>query len=261
MRLVGGTGALVACLAAALPQESIRLGARVTNVALCGQEVEVDFTDPNGALRNLKTTRVLFALPPRLLEATVSFSPAIDVTTAARWRDTPTWMAPHAKLFAIYDEPFWRHAGLSGTAQSMVGPLVEIHDAVTASGKAALFGFVGIPAERRAALGREAIIAASVQQLVLLFGPQASTPRATLFKDWAADPLTATVYDGLAGGHPSPAEGAWVGSKWHDYISLAGSETSPSEPGYLAGAIEAAMLAVTEIFLCKTNRATAKCRP
>lgn len=30
--------------------------------------------------------------------------------------------------FAIYDRPFWREAGLSGTAQSMVGPLAEIHD-------------------------------------------------------------------------------------------------------------------------------------
>ena len=34
-------------------------------------------------------------------------------------------MAPHAKFFAIYNQPFWRASGLSGTAQSMVGPMVE----------------------------------------------------------------------------------------------------------------------------------------
>lgn len=247
MRFVGGTGAIVSALAAALPKTSIRLGARVTNVALRGQEVEVDFIESNGIQHSLKTARILFALPPRLLEATVSFSPALDVTTARRWRDTPTWMAPHAKLFAIYDEPFWRHAGLSGTAQSMVGPLVEIHDAVTASGQAALFGFVGIPAEQRAAVGREAIVAGSLRQLVLLFGPKAGTPRATLFKDWAADPLTSTADDRQAGGHPSPPEQPWVSGKWHDYILLAGSEASASDPGYLAGAVEAATRAAAEV--------------
>ena len=123
-------------------------------------------------------------------------------------------MAPHAKFFAIYQRPFWRAAGLSGTAQSMAGPLVEIHDATTASGDAALFGFVGVPADQRAAFGRDAIIAASVRQLAQLFGPQAGAPRATLLKDWAADPLTATADDKQAGDHPVPTGQPWVGGEW-----------------------------------------------
>ena len=65
------------------------------------------------------------------------------------WQETATWMAPPAKFFAVYDRPFWRKAGLSGTAQSFVGPLGEIHDATTASGKAALFGFPSIGADAR----------------------------------------------------------------------------------------------------------------
>lgn len=129
----------------------------------------------------------------------------------------------------------------------MVGPLVEIHDATTASGQAALFGFIGVPAEQRAAFGSDAIIAASVRQLAQLFGPQAGVPRATLLKDWAADPLTATADDTQAGGHPVPTSQPWVGGEWRDRISLAGSETSRSEPGYLAGAVGAAERAVMEI--------------
>ena len=247
MRLVGGMSALVAAIASRLPKEQLRLGARVTQVGQVGQAVQVTFVEADGTARRIEAAHVVFALPPRLLESTVSFSPALGAATVRRWRETPTWMAPHAKFFALYDRPFWRDLGLSGTAQSMVGPLVEIHDATTASGRAALFGFVGVPAERRAALGREAITAASIAQLVHLFGPEAGLPIATLFKDWAADPLTATAEDPLTGGHPQVDERPWVDDLWQAFLSLAGSETSTSEPGYLAGAVAAAERAVREV--------------
>ncbi len=256
MRLAGGTGAIIRALASSLPEPSIRLNARVVRVARDGQDVEVSLIGQNGSEQKVRASHVLFALPPRLLEATVSFSPALDAATAQRWRDTPTWMAPHAKFFALYDRPFWRDGGLSGTAQSMVGPLVEIHDATTASGKAALFGFVGVPAKRRLAVGKDALVTAYVQQLASLFGREAANPLATLFKDWAADPLTATAADRVAGGHPSPDRRPWVGGDWQAHISLAGSETSSTEPGYLAGAVEAAGRAVAEL-LKRSNASSA----
>ena len=156
-------------------------------------------------------------------------------------------MAPHAKIFALYDRPFWRDAGLSGMSQSMVGPLVEIHDATTASGKAALFGFVGVPAGNRVALGDEALIRAAIQQLTRLFGPEAASPRATLVKDWAQDQWTATNADAMSSAHPAPQTGKWVTGAWQGRLLMAGSEASPSDPGYLAGAIEASQKAVLSV--------------
>ncbi|MEI6801310.1 MAG: hypothetical protein WCO04_19155 [Pseudomonadota bacterium] len=50
-------------------------------------------------------------------------------------------------------------------AQSLVGPLAEIHDASADSGKAALLGFVGVPEVMRAALGDDALIRAKLLQL------------------------------------------------------------------------------------------------
>ncbi|HEX2553228.1 MAG TPA: FAD-dependent oxidoreductase [Microvirga sp.] len=247
MRLAGGTGALIRALAADLPASRLRLDARVRRVVRDGQEVEVSFAGADGPERTIRASHVVFALPPRLLEAGVSFSPALDAATIRRWRETPTWMAPHAKVFALYDRPFWRDAGLSGMAQSMTGPLVEVHDATTASGKAALFGFVGVPAEQRRVVGQDAIVRACVQQLAALFGPEAASPVATLFKDWAADPLTATADDRVAGGHPRLDPRPWVSGAWQDHLFLAGSETSSTAPGYLAGAVEAAGRAVTAI--------------
>jgi monoamine oxidase len=208
--------------------------------------VELTIRRTGAATTSLAAGKVIAAVPPRLLEATVAFTPEQDARTARRWRETPTWMAPHAKFVAVYDQPFWRAAGLSGTAQSMVGPMPEIHDATTASGRAALFGFLGVGADQRAALGEAALTRACLDQLARTFGPDARLPRATLFKDWAADPLTATAADRVAGGHPAPDDAPWVSGPWQARLALAGSETSPSEPGYLAGAVTAAARAVTE---------------
>ena len=111
-----------------------------------------------------------------------------------------------------------------------MGPLVEIHDATTASGAAALFGFVGLNRAQRMAVGEETLVRASVAQLARLFGDQAARPRATLIKDWAADLLTSTDADQSPEGHPVPSHGPWVSGAWAQRISLAGSETSITDP-------------------------------
>lgn len=244
MRLVGGTGALVRGLAESLPAECIHLNAPVTALHLAEGRITLTFAGGRSLSETVTAAHVMSALPPRLMADSIGLTPAMDAATVAMWRATPTWMAPHAKVFAVYDRPFWRDAGLSGMAQSLVGPLVEIHDATTASGRAALFGFVGVPARARATLSADDLIRAAVDQLVRLFGPEAATPRATLLKDWATDPFTATRADSGETGHPTPRDAPWVTGAWEGRLSLAGSETSRTEPGYLAGAVEAARRAV-----------------
>lgn len=125
MRLSGGTSALVRALARDIPSDRMLLGARVTAMSLAAGGVELALARTDGTTSALFARHVIAALPPRLLEATVGFTPAQDGAIRAKWRDTPTWMAPHAKFFALYDRAFWREAGLSGTAQSTVGPLFE----------------------------------------------------------------------------------------------------------------------------------------
>ncbi|MDE1993809.1 MAG: FAD-dependent oxidoreductase [Rhizobiaceae bacterium] len=254
MRIADGTGAVVRALAQHLPYERIRLGTKVTAITLKDDAIELSLRTTGGGGEVFHAERVIAALPPRLLEATVTFLPPQDAMIAARWRDTPTWMAPHAKFFAVYDEAFWRKDGLSGTAQSMVGPMVEIHDATSNSGKAALFGFLGVGANQRAYVGEDALKSACAEQLGRLFGPRALKPRATMLKDWAADPLTATAVDQTGGDHPMPGSPRWVAGAWENRLLLAGSETSSSEPGYLAGAIVAAKQAVADIISAMVSK-------
>ena len=245
MRLEGGTAAIVAALVSGMPAERLHLGARVTRIAARDGGMLLAF-ETGGSETELLAEQLILALPPRLLASTIDIEPAVDRDSLQRWRQTATWMAPHAKFFALYDRPFWRDSGLSGTAQSGVGPLVEIHDATSASGAAALFGFVGLDRRQRSAVGEEALVKASLAQLARLFGAQAAQPAATLLKDWTADPLTATEADTQAEGHPLPDPRPWINGFWARHASLAGSETSSTDPGYLAGALDAAERAVAE---------------
>ena len=247
MRLTGGSVSLINALATNLPKDGLHVGAAVTNLRLVEAGIELTFERHGTPPQRISFSHVIAALPPRLLAAAIRFDPAPAAASLNLWQCTPTWMAPHAKFVALYDRSFWREAGLSGAAQSMVGPLGEIHDATTAQGQAALFGFVGISAAQRASIGEEPLIRAAIQQLTRLFGPEAAHPRATMLKDWTADERTSTPADGSASGHPSPVRVDWVRGPWAERLVLAGSETSPTEPGYLAGAVEASRRAAAAV--------------
>ena len=242
-RIAGGIGSLVDALAATLPPGYLRLETRLTRLILTTNGLGLDAETPSGPI-TLDADRAILALPPRLIEASIVLDPPVPPLLQSAWRDMPTWMAPHAKFVAQYDRPFWREAGLSGAAQSMIGPMGEIHDATTATGAAALFGFIGIPAAARARLG-PALADACIDQLARLFGPRAATPIAVFCKDWATDPLTATPDDLVAPGHPSPRRTPWLDPAWSPRLIFAGSETAPDHPGYLEGALSAAEAALS----------------
>ena len=248
MRLTGGSASLIRALAKNLPKEAVHLGATLTNLRLSEESIELTCERDGVPPQSIPFSHVIAALPPRLLAAGIRFEPAPAAVSLNLWQNTPTWMATHSKFIALYDRPFWREAGLSGAAQSMVGPLSEIHDATTGEGRAALFGFVGISATHRASIGQEPLIRAAIQQLTRLFGQEAAHPNATLLKDWAADQRTSTPADRSASAHPSDAGVKWVTGAWEERLILAGSETSSTVPGYLAGAIEASSQAVATVF-------------
>ena len=86
MRLTGGIGAVVSTLASGLPAANIQLGARVTQLRLAEMEVKVAFTAANSTVQRMNAQYVLVTVPPRLLEATVAFSPALDAETATASR-------------------------------------------------------------------------------------------------------------------------------------------------------------------------------
>jgi monoamine oxidase len=253
MRLVGGMAALVEALQRHLRAESIFLGQTVFSAHVQDGHVHIRCGDPSGEASTVQAQQVLLALPPRLAQATIDFSPPLPAPIAHQWRQTATWMAPHAKYVAVYEAPFWRQVALSGEARSACGPLGEIHDASMPGGSAALFGFFAVPVAARRGVSEQVLIRHCRSQLVRLFGPQASHPTAEFLKDWALDDLTATTADqDPAGGHPSPPPATIPEGQWRDRLVGVGSEWSPQFPGYIAGAIEAARLGVDALLAPQT---------
>ena len=137
--------------------------------------------------------------------------------------------------------------GLEGGAELASGPMGELHDATTALGAAALFRFLGIDADRRRSAGTALLTRACVDQLVRLFGDEAGRPAATLLMDWSAEAFTATADDRRGRAHPVPQRGPWVSGVWRERLTLAGSETSATDPSYLAGAMDAASRTAAEV--------------
>ncbi|WP_419709724.1 flavin monoamine oxidase family protein [Pseudomonas sp. NFX224] len=240
MRLVGGMGALIDALYSHLDKTRVCTAQTVRKVQRIGHGIEVESADAEGQITTWNVDQLLLAMPPRLVQATIDFSPPLPSTLSRSWEATATWMAPHAKYFAIFDTPFWREQGLSGKGRSSVGPLVEIHDASIPQGSAGLFGFLGVPATLRKALPESDLRSLCRAQLIRMFGPQAGTPKTEFLKDWAAERFTSTSADlaitSQQGEAPSPIADF---GPWRDCMIGVGSEWSPQFPGYVAGAIDA----------------------
>jgi len=239
MRIAGGMYSLIDALYRRIDSARVVRGQAVRHLRMSEPHVELVSENARGETFSHFAEHVLLAMPPRLVESQLTFSPALPNELARQWRETDTWMAPHAKYIAVFDRPFWRDQGLSGEARSAVGPMVEIHDASTQEGKAALFGFLGVPADVRRRVSEEELITASRTQFVRLFGSQAENPEAEFIKDWAKEFYTATHTDERSSGnHPTPALSPSSGA-WADRLTGIGSEWSREFTGYLAGAIDA----------------------
>lgn len=255
MRLAGGMSALIDTIRSRLSMQRLHLDQRVTHLSAAKHSIEIQSINAQGNMSTHSVAHVLLALPPRLASTSIVFDPPLPEALAQSWRDTPTWMAPHAKYLAVYPQAFWRERGLSGAARSASGPLAEIHDASPLEGAAAVFGFIGIPADGRARIGEPALLAACRAQLIRLFGDEARDPHFETIKDWTASRLSATAADRTATPHHwhAPQSEAVAGS-WRGRVAGIGSEWSARYPGYVAGAIDAVDAAIESISLSRENR-------
>ncbi|AOV15952.1 hypothetical protein BJI67_01665 [Acidihalobacter aeolianus] len=241
-RIAGGASTLVEALATELPPKTLHLEHTVTHIEAHPKGVALDVRTPEGP-RTWQARHVVLALPPRLAVTEIAFDPPLAGDIRTRLAAIPTWMAAHAKLIALYEQPFWRNHGLSGEVFSRRGPLTEIYDASPADGGPyALFGFYGLPAAARRALGRDTLIQRGIDQIARLFGTQAGDPIECMLQDWSTSLRTATRMDEIPpSGHPQYGFNDIGRSQWDGRLLFAGTESAARNGGYLEGAVEAAM--------------------
>ncbi|MGB7338744.1 MAG: FAD-dependent oxidoreductase [Phototrophicaceae bacterium] len=240
-RIAGGMSQLVNAIVAEIPASQRLLEHTVTGILRNGEGVQVDVTHPTGTVQ-IQAEQVAVAIPLRLASE-LNFSPNLPSDVHQILAQTPTWMAGHAKFFAVYDKAFWRENGLCGTAISRRGPLAEIHDASPHIGDIfSLFGFVGISAEHRLQIGRDSLIEMALNQLGALYGDAALNPKATYLQDWSTEDFTANQADRTAQTrHPNYGFKINLGDDWNGKLDFIVSETAPTNSGLVEGALEAGL--------------------
>ena len=239
LRLGGGMGAMVGVLAGEIDPALVLLDAPIRALRCAADGIVATLDRPEG-VTEIHAHHVVLALPPRLV-AGIAFDPVLEPAQVSALARIPTWMAGQAKILAVYDRPHWRNAGLSGDAMSHRGPMVEIHDASPAEGGPhALFGFVGVPAEARAAHA-DAMKDLALAQLVAMFGGEMAGALEVRLQDWATVPWVAAPEDRAAlRAHPSYGLPAGLDDLWDGRVHLASTETAREFGGFLEGALEAA---------------------
>ncbi|MGV6816405.1 MAG: flavin monoamine oxidase family protein [Thiotrichales bacterium] len=242
-RLPGGIAGLVDTLLLAVPENLRHLNHRLDSLQDLGAEIALKFNLNPGVTKTVHAKQVALMLPPRLVAEKVQFEPVLSNRFLELMRNTPTWMAGHAKAVAVYPRPFWREAGLSGNAFCVHEEAVlrEIFDTTDSTvGIGALSGFFGLPpGERRDKKG--GLEDGIIQQLTALFGPEAAAPLEIFIKDWASDDLTATNLDWQTlNTHPAYGSPYLRLAHRQDKLYFGGSETAARFGGYLEGALESA---------------------
>ena len=152
------------------------------------------------------------------------------------------------KVTAVYPRPFWRDAGLNGTAVSYTGPANVTFDDSPENGSAGvIFGFVGGD-EARSFMRRSTAArrAAVLDNFTTYFGPQAGNPRSYFETNWTREEWTRGCPVAIAGPGTLLAYGPAL-RKPVGRIHWAGTETSTFWNGYMDGAVRSAERAAREV--------------
>ena len=179
---------------------SIRLAEALGDRVVLGAPAEVVRQEAGGVVveaggRALAGGRAILAVPPAVA-GRIGYRPALP-----GWRNQLTQRAPMGsviKVHALYDEPFWRHEGLSGFAISDSGPVSVVYDDTPEAGSpGVLVAFMeGEHARSWARRGPADRRAGVLARLADFFGERAGRPRELLERSWAEEEYSGGCYGG-----------------------------------------------------------------
>ena len=135
---------------------------------------------------DVAAAHVIVAVPPTLA-GRIAYEPPLPAR-----RDQLTQRVPAGsviKCHAVYDTPFWRHAGLTGQATGDRGPAKVVFDNSPPEGTpGVLLAFLeGAAARQLNRVGTDERRAAVIGSLVEFFGPQAADPVEFVELDWSEE--------------------------------------------------------------------------
>jgi monoamine oxidase len=239
-RIEGGVQPVAERLAGLLPAGALRLSSPVSGIAQNDHGVVVEA--PGTTIR---AGRAVVALPPTLA-GRIDYDPPLPAR-----RDQLVQHMPQGsviKFHVLYDAPWWRAEGLSGTVLCPDEPIGVTFDCTPPAGTPGLItGFFEGPAAVAASVlttdERRDVV---MDVLVRTLGKRARDVLDYVDRDWSAEPFTRGCY----GAHLPP--GAWTvyGPALRepvDRIHWAGTETAERWTGYIDGAIDSGQRVAAEV--------------
>ncbi len=231
LRIEGGSSRLINALAEQLDEAQIWFGQDVQSIQLEKDQLQVR-TKTN----TFHAPTVITTLPPKLLVDTIEFHPNLpeELTTIAE--STHTWMGESIKAGLIYEAPFWKSNGSTGTLFSNAGPFLELFDHSNVQGTA--FALKGFLKEDLFDLSPEQRQEKTLRQLERYYGAVVRQYLAYEECVWRDESYTFTPYGKWVlphqhNGHPVFRNGYSDNRLW-----IAGSETAAAFPGYMEGAVQ-----------------------
>lgn len=240
-RIIGGTIKLIHALEKTISKKSIFLNKKVREIQEKKNSIEIHCSDNTVFLSDF----VISTIPPNLLVNTVSFSPELPTELVDISKKTHTWMGESMKFGLAYTNPFWREKGFSGCVFSQINSIQEQYDHSDFNNKTfALKGFLKGSTIEMTKEEREKSV---LEQLMNLFGEEASKPLKYYEKIWSDDSLLFYPYTNFVFPHQNNGNAIYGNSYCNGGFFISGSETSPNYGGYMEGAIQAAKLVVDKL--------------
>jgi monoamine oxidase len=193
----------------------------------------------------VRAARAIVAIPPKLV-AELAFEPPLPESRAELVQKMP--MGAVIKCTAIYDRPFWRDEGLSGTSVDDEGPIHVTFDNSPGGGvPGVLMGFAEAASARELGnLSLEERREAALACFARIHGDQAKKPLTYADHVWENDPWAGGCY----GAFMPPGVWTSVGSAIRapvGRVHWAGTETATAWAGYIDGAISSGKRAAKEV--------------
>jgi monoamine oxidase len=190
-------------------------------------------------------SRAIVAIPPPLA-ARIDYQPQLPALRDQLTQRMP--MGTVMKVHAVYPEPFWRAAGLTGQVVADTPPAQVTFDNTPPSGKPGiLMAFVEAEAARQHLVPNQDKLQAEVlKNFTDYFGPLAANPTSFHVSDWQEEPWTR----GCPVCFTAPGVLLDYGTAIREpagRIHWAGTETATFWNGYMDGAVRSGERAAKEV--------------
>ena len=229
-RIKGGTFSIIDALYQRIGKENIILNTEVNGII--EEDNKIKIVDSLGNFYFSK--QVIIALPPKVANDMIKFTPNFPEGINQIMKKTQTWMSGSVKFSVEYKKAFWKDNGFSGSIFSQSGLATEIYDHSNYENtKFSLKGFLNGSAYHYTHAERKEKV---ISQLKHYFGAEVEKFESYNDKIWD-NKYIQPKEDIFLSPHFNNGHAVYEDSYMNGSLFFTGTETSNTFSGYMEGAI------------------------